>query len=140
MPQGNRDEARQIMDDHLADDIQHVEHEADKTTVAVEQALIDELISEQDYVEAKSMVYLIRKQLKQIVSGTEFMQMLEILWSFSRDFPKDLKKIENSHNERLSNFKKHWDKLLLALPKSIPSDEHLSKLLELSSRVLRKKI
>jgi|GEM_PF-5321255 len=140
MPQSQQDDTRRVMDNHLVDDIQRVEYEVDKTIVSIEQAVVDDLISEQDYVEAKSRVESIRKQLKHISSGGSNAGAFNFQ-IFLTDLFKIQEKFETSHNARLNNFEKHWGKLLSLLPnpKFISSDDDRAKVIELVEQSFKQK-
>lgn len=138
MPQTDQDEVRKIMDDRLNDDIQMVENEADKTIVAIEQALVDDLVSEQDHTTANSHVESIRKQLKHISSGVNSSDELNLQLFFT-NLSEIRNKFEISHNDRLSNFKKHWDKLILLLRDAIPNEDNRSKVIELVEQSFKQK-
>jgi hypothetical protein len=138
MPKSVQDEARQSMDERWIDDIQLVEHEIEKTTVAIEQALLDDLVAEQDYVTAKGNVESIRKQLKLISSAGSQSEAVDFR-SYLDKLHEIQKKFEVSHDERLSNYKKHWEKLLLRLPKFIPQEEDRQKIIRLVEDSLEQK-
>lgn len=130
MPQLQQDDARRRMDDQLLNDLRWIESELDKTTVAVEQALADDLISDQEYVASKSHVESIRKRIKQISSaGSEsnkvnYRQLLNGLLEIRV-------KYESSQNERIKKFRTHWERLKATLPKFIDKETERSTVVSL---------
>lgn len=92
------------------------QNEIEPTNVAIEQALLDGLISESGHTEFRSRVESIRKPLQQ--SGRESLQPINIL-QLSIRLQKIREELNKPRDDRMISLRKHWEEILRNLPRTL---------------------
>lgn len=92
------------------------QNEIDPTIVAIEQALLDGLISESGHTEFRSRVESIRKPLQQ--SGREGLQPINLL-ELSIRLQKIRDELNKPRDDRMISLRKHWEEISRNLPRTL---------------------
>ncbi len=114
----------------LRQDIASTREEMDDTVSAVEQALLDGLISEDERGAPLGTIEAVRKELARVEHQAEEQRVLPNLCALSDRLRQVREELEEKRRGRLQAQRAHWERIRDKLPRHIPDEQQVSRVRE----------